>query len=208
MSGSIPQKRGFTIIELLVVITIIAILAALTVPAVSKARAQALRSRCSSNLRQVGLAVKMYLNDHDQKFPPVTEQEWANNGFGYIAESYYYSYVNGAGEVFRCPAQSVYLPGVAGIGGRFLFPSNSSEWVSYEFNNGFSTTDPELPKTATRRHVTNPSVAAYAWDYTYYPVNGVDYDPHRGGLNVLYLDWHVSWLPSEDYDSFYSKGLR
>ena len=64
------QRRGFTLIELLVVIAIIAILAAILFPVFARARDKARQASCSSNLRQLGTAIMMYVQDYDERFPP------------------------------------------------------------------------------------------------------------------------------------------
>jgi len=75
------QRRAFTLIELLVVIAIIAILAAILFPVFARAKENAKRAACWSNLRQLGLGLHMYAQDYDEVFPmggggPGTTSEW------------------------------------------------------------------------------------------------------------------------------------
>jgi len=63
------KPSGFTLIELLVVIAIIAILAAILFPVFAQAREQARTTSCLSNMKQIGLSVRMYAQDYDEEFP-------------------------------------------------------------------------------------------------------------------------------------------
>jgi prepilin-type N-terminal cleavage/methylation domain-containing protein len=62
-------KNAFTLIELLVVIAIIAILAAILFPVFAQARERARAITCTSNLKQIGLGIDMYVQDYDETFP-------------------------------------------------------------------------------------------------------------------------------------------
>src|SRR2546426_2603741 len=66
---SMNRRAAFTLIELLTVIGIIAVLAALLFPVFATARGKAREITCVSNLRQIGLAIKMYSQDYDEVYP-------------------------------------------------------------------------------------------------------------------------------------------
>ena len=69
----VPLRRAFTLIELLVVIAIIAILASILFPVFSRARENARRTSCASNMKQLSLGIMQYTQDYDERLPGTTD---------------------------------------------------------------------------------------------------------------------------------------
>jgi len=161
------KKRGFTLIELLVVIAIIAILAAILFPVFGKAREQARKATCQSNLKQLGLASFMYVQDWDER--------WMN-ATGWSSDTALGNYVKND-KVFDCPS-------ISGT------PTGS---LDYEFNvnvasdtNASFVADPSsvvcMADSSTMEDRAG-GAAGLAWATT----------THSEGIDVLFCDGHVKW---------------
>jgi len=108
------KKLGFTLIELVVVITIIAILAALLLPALASSKIRAQQTKCLSNLKQLNLAGLMYLNDNSQHGFPYNAPVFPNYDPN-AAITWYYALTNygGTDGVRVCPSTRVPPPPIA-----------------------------------------------------------------------------------------------
>lgn len=98
------HRHAFTLIELLVVIAIIALLAAILFPIFGRARENARRATCQSNLKQIGLGIYQYIADYDERYPPyqsshinAANSSWVSDG---SPEWYSTAYGNGHGPLW------------------------------------------------------------------------------------------------------------
>ena len=115
-NGPRHTARGFTLIELLVVIAIIAILAAILFPVFARARENARRASCQSNMKQLGLGLLQYTQDYDEKYPyqsAGTVYHWASADLGTAAGMNWalsiYPYVKSY-QIYQCPSASASAP--------------------------------------------------------------------------------------------------
>ena len=108
------KRQGFTLIELLVVIAIIAILAAILFPVFARARENARRTSCLSNLKQMGLAVMQYTQDFDERYPQAVNRttQTPPDGYFWYAGTWFwpqtlYAY-HKSSEALYCPSAPVH----------------------------------------------------------------------------------------------------
>jgi prepilin-type N-terminal cleavage/methylation domain-containing protein len=139
-ASELSPCRGFTLIELLVVIAVIAILAALLLPALGAAKESARMAICRSNLKQVGDATHQYVNEYNQVFPsmaaPVGYDAWAA-GTQYKGDPKtgdLYPYMDDV-DVWLCPSDKGDRPGggsgIPGVDYTFSYDMN---WATFDWN--------------------------------------------------------------------------
>ncbi|HOM82691.1 MAG TPA: DUF1559 domain-containing protein [Armatimonadota bacterium] len=196
------KRSGFTLIELLVVIAIIAILAAILFPVFARARENARKSTCQSNLKQLAQAVLMYAQDYDEALPGAN---CATLDAGTCWNLVAYPYIKNTG-VFRCPSDAAPLliqPGANPCGGSYKgVPASAvAHQLSYGFN--LQQQNKALTQIQDVSSVMMLVEARYPWGevgpaskYSYANSSTMR-NRHSDGSNIAFMDGHVKWFKSD-----------
>jgi len=218
----VRRQRGFTLIELLVVIAIIGILAGLLWPALARAKHKATQAKCMSNMKQIGHALQMYMDDNSDTLPgPCRTGARASYDKNSSEELIYYianslgspspSWVTGKPiivEAFICPGYRRQAPEVTSMEGRKCFllnddidpnPGSRAQPFGYPESGGAEEIPP-LKFTALDAYGTPAALFAITdVDKINIPNPKIDwwtdlpYKPVHGNVrNELYFDWHVA----------------
>jgi len=202
------NSRGFTLVELLVTIGIIAILAAVTFPAMVSAMGHARTAKCSGNLRAIGVGLLAYAADNGGNFPQagaVISYNKATDGSGQIGWTQQLeAYMGGTGvEVYKCPDSSRIIRQNATYS---YFLGAHAAMVQ---NNGAFGPVNLMKMNATGQHILAGDIAFSMFtsndadkdDYTQDPAfngNSGGIRIHGGRSNILFADGHVENLSSFD----------
>ena len=208
---STRRRRGFTLIELLVVIAIIAILAAILFPVFARARENARKSTCQSNLKQISMGLLQYVQDYDERLP--ASYQWVIEGQNWPLIKWAaltIPYTKNAG-IYTCPSDQPGTDGGNGVPGWTPGP------ISYAANPRImpGVRGPFDGFTGSITHPAQTLLIFDAWQAGRYccvpnsedgngPTcnaracgigrDGTDISRHMQGFNAAFVDGHVKWF--------------
>lgn len=204
------EESAFTLIELLIVIAIISILAALLIPAAKNVMSGAKASQCITNLRQLGTATLSYVADNDGRLPVVNSQGhdsglvpkwwgmWYAPGANGLEDSLV-GYLNGQevmNKVAVCPENGKARPdSVPPLPTGYVYTANYNVMAPYHADPVVVRTIPAPSKIAYLLDATRGSVGPYGFA-GWGPADPGSWafasELHNGAMNVLWVDSHVS----------------
>jgi prepilin-type processing-associated H-X9-DG protein/prepilin-type N-terminal cleavage/methylation domain-containing protein len=202
------RTTAFTLIELLVVIAIIAILAALLLPALSNAKESSRQIQCANNLRQLALAVQMYVHEKEDRLPGVWESAVGNgrdsgsNGWMFFlnlggptrfdpSRGSLYEFVPNA-RSFECPRDGAVSGDSFALNARLSTPTATAGF--HEGVGEGSLTAPAATFVFLEEAAPNSANADSTNDSYHDPRNDRVTARHRGAANFAFCDGHVSRL--------------
>ncbi len=201
--------RGFTLVELLVVITIIAMMMALLLPAVQAVRASARQTQCASNMKQIGLAVQMFANSRGGQMPFNVHHSAARSWVNTLGE-----YMGDVDEIRICPDDpraGQLLSGPNGSTSYLISEYVSTEGIPGGVYNLNALAKPDqlmiLFEASEKMEITADHAHCSSW-YTPHKINQgavfvaleQEIDPRRHGAtaNYLFADGHVESIPTAE----------
>ena len=190
------KRCGFTLVELLVVVGILALLTALLLPVFGRVRENGRRAACQSNLHQIGLAMQEYLQDNDHRYLP------ANIGFPHPHPLLAYV---GDSRVFVCPdiseAQQERLGQEGGISLDYQYDEFRLLTRSAPMGPWYAITDSAIAHPAALWLYKDSTQTQFLWRKLPAPCGHpvIGGTLHAGGGNYLFADGHVRWLMPEGF---------
>ena len=220
------RRAAFTLVELLVVIGIIALLIAILLPALRRAREQAYQVTCASNLRQLGMGMLMYVNQFQGRLPKNVHDDQNHWNRLLLRTSIFKEYLGKVDASYRLLDQGDPMP-------MFLCPSQDRvhssinpsavanvHTLSYRMNDysGFTTVDTTAPYvlgglkiTQVRRsaevYMLYCALPAWDWNSVFSPTDCRSHDSagndaivyaHFKGMNMGFVDGHVGWIRRDE----------
>lgn len=191
MNAPSPKTKAFTLIEILVVIAIMTILAAILFPAFGRARENARRASCQSNLKQIGIAAMQYLQDNDEHYMVADHEATPPYAWFQPLQPYIKSE-----QVFKCPS----------LGQETATPNPNTDYIiNGFFAHGVSQAlfqHPAEQIMVAEREKDKEVFDYHPWtegtELTAPEMNeNIARERHFNGSNYIFADGHVKWLRYE-----------
>lgn len=204
------NRSGFTLVELLVVMAVVAVLAALVIPAIAGARERSRSVTCSGQMRELGMAVLLYTQDNLGRFPRSSHSAGASREPGWAASIAPYlgaqpaeanaAWVN---SEFGCPSNTNKAPDAYSYAMNVFFELKAGD--SYVGRPATWRCLPQVPSPARTILLAETAAATggmapdhfmcHQWSSVAAARNAVAHDRHAGRANYLFVDGHVESLP-------------